>query len=248
VRQIGGIEGQSALLRELRRTRDPLETLILLAALGNVGHLPTLDAARVDAARRYLDGDPAPREEFFLTTLFDAIAIQESSRAAADLARFAAVPGRSATAVDLGLRRLADLPAEAAVPALAEVATGGGSDRTAELAADLLVGRTGQAVPPALSKVLAAAGEGVRRRIYQGIGAPVRRMVKDLENEGGRGGLQLLDRLAALESEVAARRKVLEGERREETKPEAFRDLDAARKSLTALAARTEELAGKFRR
>jgi hypothetical protein len=247
LRKIGGVEGQAALVGRLRQTENPLETLVLLASLIEIEGVATVEEARVQAARRYLEGAPARQELRFRNFLIEILADQPPAVAVRDLEALANRKGASAEAAEAAYFRIARIDAPEALDALARAAAAEDGGAIAQRTAEILAGRRGAGPVQRLEQLLEVAAPVVRQAVYRSILPPLEDELRDIRRLGSRGGLESLSRLDRLGEDRDARAALLDARKDVESDPDARRELDAARKSLADLADRIAELREKLR-
>lgn len=247
LRQAGGVEGQAALAGLLRASEKPLETVVLLWLLADVRRVPSVDEAKLAAARRYLDGEPARREIYFVGPLLDALALDEPAAAAKDYVRFATRPDRDFETARRALDAISALPPEVAIPALAKLATSPEPAAIATRAAETLAARDEPAAVPALAEVLSTAAPAVRSATGRALVDSLEDRARDLGRIGAGEGLEALTRFEALERDLAARKDLIEARAGTEKDPDVVEELDRVRRRLSEVEATVAALGKRLR-
>jgi hypothetical protein len=227
---IGGVEGQSALLTVLSETRDPLEICFLMLRLEDLREgVPAVRDACEEAARRYLELTPFRGESLLVRPVLETLRSQAPDRAAESLLTFARSGQRRSEQVVSCLTMLAGLPEEVAVPALLEIAADPVLGQKSERAAMLLAESDHGSALEAVGRLLAAGKTeaAVRAEVYRNIDLPVSRDLERLARRNLPEGLDTLAEVERILAEIDARRRFLL--EREEEEPDAV-----LRKILTA--------------
>ena len=238
--QIGGVEGQNALIILSRQTDDPLEICLIVAILAEI-RVPAAQDAILAAAKRYLTLEPTRSESFVVFPVLEVLGRQEEPEAiAASYLEFIMNEKRRASLAEVAILRLKELPPETAFRALAGIAGNSELGDKATIAARALAETPGVEAVRILEPLLPKMSRGARREVYRKLPEALREEVRSLSR--AKPGLETAAAAARLVLDIDARKALLESRDGAEAETSVRGALDASLKTLRDLKREAEKI------